>query len=107
MGIAVLAEIMARVTGSTCSQFLHDEFFDPLGMSETALGAPDDWFTGSTPKNERIPEAILIEEQTRRNRLELEQPVLEATGGSLGRPFDNCPRPGRVRPIHAAHGINS
>ena len=64
MGIAVLGEIITRVTGKTCAQFLHDEFFRPLNMSETSLGAPDDWFEGSTPMIDRIPEAILLEEQT-------------------------------------------
>jgi CubicO group peptidase (beta-lactamase class C family) len=63
MGIAVLGEIILRVTGKTCTQFLNDEFFQPLGMTDTALGAPDDWYVGSTPKVNRIPEAILISEQ--------------------------------------------
>jgi CubicO group peptidase (beta-lactamase class C family) len=63
MGIAVLGEIISRVTGKSCPQFLHDEFFQPLDMHETALGAPDDWFDGPSPKIDRIPEAILIQEQ--------------------------------------------
>ena len=56
MGIAVLAAIMEAVTGLTCDEFLQREFFRPLGMKETRLGAPDDWFTGDTPKSQRIAE---------------------------------------------------
>lgn len=59
MGILMLGEIILRITGKTCPQFLHDEFFQPLGMEDTALGAPDDWFTGKNPKANRIAELRL------------------------------------------------
>lgn len=63
MGIALLGEIVARITGKTCAMFLKDEFFVPLGMNETGLGAPDAWFDGATPDIDRIPEAVLMEDQ--------------------------------------------
>lgn len=63
MGFAVLGEIISRVTGKTCSQFLRDELFNPLGLCETELGAPDAWFEGSSPLIERVPELIVPESQ--------------------------------------------
>ncbi len=63
MGIAVLGEIIGRVSGKTCAQYLQDEFFQPLGLRDTALGAPDDWFDGAAPKIDRVPAAVLMEEQ--------------------------------------------
>lgn len=54
MGLLLLGEIMQRITGRSCPQFLHEEFFKPLGMRETALGAPDEWFTGPHPQADRI-----------------------------------------------------
>jgi len=38
MGIAMLAEIVHQVTGSTVAEFLRKEVFQPLGMSDTTLG---------------------------------------------------------------------
>lgn len=64
MGIAVLGEIMALISGSRCPQFLNDEFFGPLGMSETALGAPDKWYEDEDRWIARIPEIVLIGEQS-------------------------------------------
>lgn len=54
MGFAVLGEIIQRVSGKSCAQFLNDEIFQPLGMIDTALGAPDHWFHGANPKVDRI-----------------------------------------------------
>lgn len=59
MGFAVLGEIVTRVTGKTTAQFLRDEFFEPLGMHDTALGASDDWYAGSDPKVNRIPASVV------------------------------------------------
>lgn len=59
MGFAILGEIIRQVAGKPCAQFLHDEFFAPLGMNDTALGAPADWFAGPHPKIERIAEVEL------------------------------------------------
>src|SRR5262249_1072085 len=56
MGFAVLGAIIGRVSGKTCSQFLDDEIFRPLGMNDTALAAPPAWFEGSDPRVERIAE---------------------------------------------------
>jgi CubicO group peptidase (beta-lactamase class C family) len=38
MGTAMLGEIVERVTGSPLRAFLHETFFRPLGMTDTALG---------------------------------------------------------------------
>lgn len=56
MGFAVLGEIIARVTGKPCAEFLRDELFLPLGMHDAVLGLPEDWITGPTPRIDRIPE---------------------------------------------------
>lgn len=63
MGIAVLGELVTRITGKSCAEFLREEFFDPLEMRDTGLGAPDAWYEGSTPAIDRIPEAVLMEDQ--------------------------------------------
>ncbi len=44
MGFALLSAITEKVTGSTLTAFLSHEFFGPLGMQDTVLGAPDEWF---------------------------------------------------------------
>ena len=49
MGFAMLGEIIARVAGMSCAEFLHDEIFAPLGMTDSALGAPDEWFEPKSP----------------------------------------------------------
>lgn len=56
MGIAVLGEIIQRVAGRSCAEFLQDEIFEPLGMRDTALGAPESWFEGPEPKINRVAE---------------------------------------------------
>jgi CubicO group peptidase (beta-lactamase class C family) len=38
MGLAMLGEIVHRVTGTTLPEFLRKEVFDPLGMRDTSLG---------------------------------------------------------------------
>ena len=58
-----LGEIIARVTGRSCSQFLCDELLKPIGMQHTSLGAPDSWFEGATPLISRVPEAVVPESQ--------------------------------------------
>jgi len=62
-GFAILAKIVEVISGQTCSQFLHDEFFEPLGMHDTALGAPDNWFEGEHPRVDRIAGLRLTPEQ--------------------------------------------
>lgn len=66
MGYALLGEIIHRVSGHSCAEFLRRELFEPLGMHDTALGTPDDWWE-STPdppaRIERIAEVRVPEEQ--------------------------------------------
>jgi len=59
MGFVLLAEIVRRITGSPCREFLRTHVFEPLGMMETSLGAPDDWFAGASPGVERIVEVAV------------------------------------------------
>lgn len=63
MGYAVLGDIITRVTGQTCAEFLRDQFFGPLGMRETSLGAPDDWFTGDQPLIRHVADIRVPEDQ--------------------------------------------
>jgi CubicO group peptidase (beta-lactamase class C family) len=55
-GLLVLAEILHQVTGQTCADFCRKEIFQPLGMMDTELGAPDAWYAGAAPRVARIPE---------------------------------------------------
>lgn len=59
----LLGEIAARTTGRPLPEFLHEEFFQPLGMHDTALGAPSDWFDGPQPRSGRFAAVRLPEEQ--------------------------------------------
>lgn len=63
MGFAVLGEIIHRVSGLSCAEFLRREFFEPMQMNDTALGMPDDWLTGPSPKVERIAGIRVPEDQ--------------------------------------------
>jgi CubicO group peptidase (beta-lactamase class C family) len=56
MGFAILAAIIEQLSGQTCAEFLRNEFFLPLGMKETRLGAPDEWYDGTRPIVDRIAE---------------------------------------------------
>jgi len=42
-GTAMLAEVVARISGVSCAEFLRRELFEPLGMTNSRLGAPPDW----------------------------------------------------------------
>lgn len=59
MGFVVLGEIIARLTGMPCGQFLKREFFGPLEMNDTTLGVPDEWFSGTPNRIDRIPSVQL------------------------------------------------
>ena len=61
MGFAVLGEIIARISGKSCSHFVRDELFKPLDMHDTELGAPDNWYADAAPRISRIPAAIVPE----------------------------------------------
>ncbi len=63
MGFLLLAEIVVRVSGLSCSEFLRTHIFEPLGMADTSLGAPDDWFDGEAPRTDRIAEVAVPPEQ--------------------------------------------
>jgi len=56
MGIALLGEIIARVSGMPLGEFLRREFFIPLGMADSALGL------GELPR-ERIAKVSLPESE--------------------------------------------
>lgn len=62
LGFAVLGEIVSRITGKSLAAFLHDELFAPLGMHDTALGAPAVWFS-SGGRSVDIPEVRLPSDQ--------------------------------------------
>ncbi len=63
-GFVLLGELAARLSGLPLPEFLRREVFDPLGMTDTALGAPSDWFNGATPQADRLAEVRLPEEQS-------------------------------------------
>lgn len=63
MGTAVLAAIMEQVSGMSSAEFLRQEFFRPLGMPDTRLGAPDEWYTGPQPTIHRVAEIRVPDEQ--------------------------------------------
>lgn len=54
MGIAILAEVVQRVSGQPCRDFLQQHLFEPLGMRDTVLGAPPSWYEGPEPKIGRM-----------------------------------------------------
>ena len=61
MGFALLGAVIERTTGLTAREFLHQEFFEPLGMVNTSLGAPSEWFAGEQPVADRIAEIRIPE----------------------------------------------
>ncbi len=63
MGFVLLSEIVFRVSGLRCSEFLRRNVFEPLGMRDTSLGAPDEWFEGESPVVDRIVEVVVPAEQ--------------------------------------------
>jgi len=54
MGIAILAEIVQRISNKSLREFLRDELFQPLNLADTSLGAPEDWWTGPGGRFERF-----------------------------------------------------
>lgn len=67
MGFAVLGEVIARITGMPCSEFVRREIFEPLEMHDTALGATESWFDGTAPKIDRVPEIRVPPDQQSAN----------------------------------------
>ena len=63
MGFAMLGEIIQRVTGNPCAEFVRREIFEPLGMVDSHLGLPAEWFEGDEPQVARVPEIRVPEQQ--------------------------------------------
>ena len=55
-GIAILGELIQRITGKSAPQYLRDELFQPLEMHDTSLGVPPAWSEGDAARLERIVE---------------------------------------------------
>jgi CubicO group peptidase (beta-lactamase class C family) len=49
MGFALLGAIVGQVAGVPIAEYLRSEFFEPLGMADTALGVPDQWLDRIAP----------------------------------------------------------
>ncbi|MBI1314843.1 serine hydrolase [bacterium] len=67
MGFAMLGEIIARVSGMTCAEFVRRELFEPLGMTDSWLGLPDHCFTAAGSDEvfvDRVVEIQVPDEQT-------------------------------------------
>lgn len=62
-GFALLGEIVRRTTGLPAAEYLRRSLFEPLGMTDSALGAPDSWFEGPAPVADRIVEIRVPPEQ--------------------------------------------
>lgn len=62
MGFAILGEIIQRISGAPCADFVRREIFEPLGMADSWLGLPDEAFEGDTPIVDRVTEVLLPEE---------------------------------------------
>ncbi len=63
LGYALLGEIIARVTGQSCADYLRRTLFEPLGMVDTVLGAPEEWFTGPSPRMQRVATVLPPDDQ--------------------------------------------
>jgi len=63
MGFAVLGEIISRITGQPCANFVRTEIFQPLGMVDSWLGVPAAWYDNTSPELERIVEIRVPDEQ--------------------------------------------
>ncbi|MDC0274003.1 MAG: serine hydrolase [Planctomycetaceae bacterium] len=57
MGFTLLGEVIQRVTGQTTASYLQQNLFEPLGMHDSVLGAPAEWYQGDCPKIERVAES--------------------------------------------------
>ena len=67
MGFALLGEIIARVTGMPCAEFVRRELFEPLGMTDSWLGLPEHCFeAGASGETfvDRVVEIRVPDEQT-------------------------------------------
>lgn len=62
MGFAILGEIIQRISGVPCADFVRREIFEPLGMVDSWLGLPEKAFEGAAPVVDRVTEVLLPEE---------------------------------------------
>lgn len=62
MGFAMLGEIIYRVSGMSCAEFVRKEIFEPLGMVDSWLGLPDEAFDGTAPIADRVSEVLVPDE---------------------------------------------
>lgn len=62
MGFAILGEIIQRVTGVPCADFVRREIFEPLGMVDSWLGLPDEAFEGDASVVDRVSEVLVPDE---------------------------------------------
>ena len=70
MGFALLSQIITTVAGVRYSEFVRRELFEPLGMHDTVLGTPDDWWEprgDQPPRVSRIAEIKVPPEQENGN----------------------------------------
>ncbi len=65
MGFALLGEIIHRVSGTNCADFVRKEIFEPLCMSDSWLGLPDAWFDDPSLGTDRLAEIRIPKEQSR------------------------------------------
>jgi CubicO group peptidase (beta-lactamase class C family) len=84
VGFLMLGEIVQRVTGQSCAQFLRQEIFQPLGMADTALGAPGQWLVGSSPVVNRIAEVRVTEDQVGESTWNWNSPFWRRLGAPWG-----------------------
>lgn len=62
MGFTLLGEIIQRLSGQPASDYLKKNLFAPLGMKDTVLGAPEDWYSRESPIINRIAESRIPKE---------------------------------------------
>jgi CubicO group peptidase (beta-lactamase class C family) len=62
MGFAILGEIIQRVSGVPCAEFVRREIFEPLGMTDSFVGLPENAFEGPSPIVDRVTEVLLPDE---------------------------------------------
>lgn len=62
MGFAILGEIIQRVSGVPCAEFVRREIFEPLDMNDSWVGLPEEAFQGESPTVDRVTEVLLPDE---------------------------------------------
>jgi CubicO group peptidase (beta-lactamase class C family) len=63
MGFALLGEIIARVSGVSCGEYLRREIFEPLGMRDSVLGASAESLGEGGALQQRLVEVRVPEDQ--------------------------------------------